>query len=139
MKRACHGCLYKMIWHGNISFNVAKICMQCVSMIQEYVSHLLVVSRIHSKRKYLLSFYKLYKLFISRCTLNVIQNYKNNVNICIKLLKGKWIVFSCRIRWLLNITSCFRGLINYFNLTVYNYNLDYRAKKSVSIQWQGRV
>ena len=38
--------------------------MQCVSMIQEYVSHLLVVSRIRLKRKYSLSFIYMEKLYI---------------------------------------------------------------------------
>ena len=70
--------------------------MQCVSMIQEYVSHLLVFSRIRFKTKIfiILNLYgkTIYFQFASeifRSTLNVIQNYKNNVNICIKLLKGK--------------------------------------------------
>ena len=68
-------------------FNVPKIRMQCVSMIQEYVSQLLLISRINP----------------------------------------------------FNIPFCFRVFINYFNLTICNYDLVYRFKKSVSIQWQGRV
>ena len=45
-------------------FNTPMIRMQCVSMIQEYVSHLLVASRIRLKRKYSLSFIYMEKLYI---------------------------------------------------------------------------
>ena len=72
-------------------FNVPKIRMQCVSMIQEYVSQLLLISRI-------------------------------------RFLQNPF-----------NIPFCFRVFINYFNLTICNYDLVYRFEKSVSIQWQGRV
>ena len=77
------------------------IRMQCVPMIEEYVSHLLVFSRIRFKTKIfiILNLYgkTIYFQFASEIfrsiaiyhILNVIQNYKKIVNIGIKFLKGK--------------------------------------------------
>ena len=89
-------------------FNVPKIRMQCVSMIQEYVSQLLLISRIRLTIKMM---YQILERSMKRIQL---QNP-------------------------FNIPFCFRVFINYFNLTICNYDLVYRFKKSVSIQWQGRV